>query len=285
MLRGSEVGPLPSLQSRRPSGKAHDGQYKNHRADHVVALSVFYQRRPVVVPLHIMAELEVNPQLGIELKDGFKPVNAWVGGGIAWLDDMQQFYRERSAIEKEYSQKLSALAKKYFEKKAKKTSSLSVGDTPTVTPGSLESASMTTWTVQLTTLENRAAEHDRFSNQLVSSLAEPLKHLGLKYEDLRKQHAEYASKLEKERDANYADLRKAKSKYDSVCQEVENRRKKTESSFDHGKAKAQTAFQQQQGEMRNAKNLYLIAINVTNKQKERYYHEYVPELIDVSYQI
>jgi len=30
------------------------------------------------------------------------------------------------------------LAKKYYEKKAKKVSSLSVGDTPTVTPGSLE---------------------------------------------------------------------------------------------------------------------------------------------------
>lgn len=29
-------------------------------------------------------------------------------------------------------------------------------------------------------------------------------------------------------------------------------------------------------------NTYLIAINVTNKQKERYYHEYVPELLDVS---
>jgi hypothetical protein len=61
-----------------------------------------------------------------------------VSGGIAWLDDIQQFYRERSAIEKEYSQKLSALAKKYYEKKARKVSSLSVGDTPTVTPGSLE---------------------------------------------------------------------------------------------------------------------------------------------------
>jgi hypothetical protein len=236
----------------------------------------------IVAVTAVMAELEISPQLGAELKDGFKPVNAWVAGGIAWLDDIQQFYRERSAIEKEYSQKLSALAKKYFEKKAKKSSSLSVGDTPTVTPGSLESASMTTWTVQLTTLENRAAEHDRFSNQLVSSLAEPIKQLALKYEDLRKQHADYAGKLEKERDSSYADLKKAKSKYDGVCQEVENRRKKTESSFDHGKAKAQTAFQQQQGEMRNAKNLYLIAINVTNKQKERYYHEYVPELIDVS---
>lgn len=26
---------------------------------------------------------------------------------------------------------------------------------------------------------------------------------------------------------------------------------------------------------------YIISINVTNKQKERYYHEYVPELLDV----
>jgi len=61
-----------------------------------------------------------------------------VSGGIAWLDEIQQFYRERSAIEKEYSSKLSVLAKKYYEKKAKKSTSLSVGDTPTVTPGSLE---------------------------------------------------------------------------------------------------------------------------------------------------
>lgn len=65
-------------------------------------------------------------------------MNAWVTGGIAWLDDIQAFYRERSAIEKEYSQKLNALAKKYFDKKIRKQSSLSVGDTPTVTPGSLE---------------------------------------------------------------------------------------------------------------------------------------------------
>lgn len=30
-------------------------------------------------------------------------------------------------------------------------------------------------------------------------------------------------------------------------------------------------------------NTYLIDINVTNKQKEKYYHEYVPELLDVSF--
>ena len=33
-------------------------------------------------------------------------------------------------------------------------------------------------------------------------------------------------------------------------------------------------------EMNNVKNTYLIGINVTNKLKECYYHEYVPELLD-----
>lgn len=227
-----------------------------------------------------MAEVDLAPNFGAELLDGFKPVNAWVANGIAWLDDIQQFYRERSAIEKEYSAKLNGLAKKYFERKAKKQSQLSVGDTPTVTPGSLESASMTTWTVQLTTLESRAAEHERFSAQLVSSLAQPLQNLQNRYEDLRKSHAEYAAKLEKEREGSYADLRKTKGKYDGVCQEVENKRKKIESSFDMGKTKAQGAYAQQMADMRNMKNTYLITINVTNRQKERYYHEYVPDLLD-----
>lgn len=200
-----------------------------------------------------MAQVDIAPHFGAELKDGFKPVNAWVTNGITWLDDIQQFYRERSAIEKEYSTKLSALAKKYFEKKLKKSSSLSVGDTPVTTPGSLECASMTTWAVQLTTLESRAAEHERFATDLVSHLAEPVKHLGTRCEELRKQHADYASKLEKERDSSYADLRKSKGRYDGTCAEVESRRKKVDSGFDHSKQKAQLAFQQQQGDMHNAK--------------------------------
>ena len=61
-----------------------------------------------------------------------------VSGGIGWLEEIQQFYRERSLIEKEYSGRLTALARKYHEKKSKKTFALSVGDTPTLTPGSLE---------------------------------------------------------------------------------------------------------------------------------------------------
>ncbi|KAI0456956.1 hypothetical protein F5B21DRAFT_466338 [Xylaria acuta] len=225
-----------------------------------------------------MAEVDVAPTFGAELKDGLKPANVWVANGIAWLDDIQNFYRERSALEKEHSARLNALAKKYFEKKTRKSTSLSVGDTPAMTPGSLENASLTIWNTHLTTLEARADEHERYGNELIHKVADPLKHYATKFEELRKRHAEYAAKLEAERDSSYTDLRKVKTKYDTVCQEVESKRKKSESSFD--KAKAQSNYQQQLHEMNNMKNTYLIAINVTNKQKEKYYHEFIPEVMD-----
>ena len=137
---------------------------------------------------------------------------------------------------------------------------------------------MTTWSTQLTTLESRASEHDRYANSLISQVAEPLKFYNTRFEELRKRHADYAEKLEASRDACYADLRKVKTKYDATCQDLESKRKKTESH--HDKSKAQSAYQQQLFDMNNAKNTYLIAINVTNKQKEKYYHEYVPEVMD-----
>lgn len=115
------------------------------------------------------------------------------------------------------------------------------------------SASLTTWTTQLSTLESRAAEHDRFSTEIISHVAEPLKNIAAKYEEIRKSHADFAVKLEKERDSSYNELKKIKGKYDGSCQEVENRRKKIESSFDYGKQKAQTAYQQQLADMRNVK--------------------------------
>lgn len=112
---------------------------------------------------------------------------------------------------------------------------------------------MTTWTTQLSTVEARAAEHDRYSSDLLIQVAEPLKNIAARYEELRKSHAEYAGKLERERDLSYGDLKKQKGRYDGACQEVENRRKRTESSFDHGKTKAHNAYQQQIMEMHNVK--------------------------------
>ena len=111
-------------------------------------------------------------------------------------------------------------------------------------------------------------------------MAEPIKNVSIRFEEVRKSHVEYAAKLEKERDAAYTTLKRSKGQYDGACQEVESRRKKIESSFDSSKTKAQNAYQQQQSEMNNVKNSYLISINVMNKQKEKYYYEYVPELLD-----
>lgn len=112
---------------------------------------------------------------------------------------------------------------------------------------------MTTWGVQLSTLESRATEHEQFAGALVTQLADPLKALATRYEELRKLHGDYAAKLEKERDSQYSELRKTKGKYDNVCQEVESRRKKVDGAFDHGKNKARNAFEQHQLEMRNLK--------------------------------
>lgn len=217
---------------------------------------------------------------GAELKDGFKPVDNWVNNGIAWLAEIEQFYRERSTIEKEYSERLTVLARKYYDKKAKRSSNLSVGDSPALTPGSLESASLTTWTTQLNTIEARAAEHNRLASDLVNKVATPLSYNQKKLEELRNSHNDYQNKLVKERDSQYADLKKMKAKYDSVCAEVESRRKKQDSAMDFGKSKAAQQYSQHVVEMHNAKNTYLIGINVTNKLKECYYHEYVPDLLD-----
>jgi formin-binding protein 1 len=217
---------------------------------------------------------------GATIKDGYKPVDNWVANGISWLAEIKEFYEERAAIEKEYSTKLTALAKKYYDKKNKRSSNLTVGDNPAMTPGSLESASLTTWTTQLSTLEARANEHQRFGGDLISQVANPLAYTQQRLEDLRKSHSDYQTKLIKERDSSYAELKKHKTRYDSACQEVESKRKKTESSFDSSKGKAQNAYNQQLMEMNNVKNTYLIGINVTNKLKECYYHQYIPVLLD-----
>ena len=93
---------------------------------------------------------------------------------------------------------------------------------------------------------------------MIIQVADPLKNAANRYEDLRKSQADFAAKLERERDGSYGELKKIKGKYDGTCQEVENRRKKTESSFDYGKNKAQAAYQQQVSEMHNVKASHVV---------------------------
>ncbi|KAF3160068.1 hypothetical protein TWF225_007925 [Orbilia oligospora] len=222
---------------------------------------------------------EAPPNFGAELKDAFKPVNTWVSNGIAWIADVEEFYRERSVIEKEYSTKLGLLAKRFFEKKSKKTASLSVGDSPLMTPGSLESASMTTWNSLITTTEIVSQEHDKLATEMITKCAETLKVLNSRYETFRIQHEKFEKRLLTDRDAQYSELRKTKAAYDATCKELEGKRVKVEKSFDHGRPKAQKSYDSQMAEMHNVKNTYLITLNVTNAIKEKYYHTDIPDVL------
>ncbi|KAG5439786.1 hypothetical protein PCANB_000068 [Pneumocystis canis] len=217
---------------------------------------------------------------GAELKDAFKPVENWVNNGIKWLDDLQSFYRERAIIEREYSIKLSSLSKKYHEKKGRRSASLSVGDNPRMTPGSLESASVTTWEYILNHTEDLAKERQIFSEELQTQVADNLRALAIKTDDLRKKHVVFSEKLLEDREKVYLELKKSKLKYDEHCYLVENSRQKHEKSCEENKAKAKKIYHQNILDMNNAKNNYIIAIHVANAHKNKYFFSDIPDILD-----
>jgi formin-binding protein 1 len=73
-----------------------------------------------------------------------------------------------------------------LEKKAKKSASLTVGDTPQITPGSLESASLTTWATILDETENLSKERGMLADSFNAQIADPLKNLAIRCDELRK---------------------------------------------------------------------------------------------------
>jgi hypothetical protein len=83
----------------------------------------------------------------------------------------------------------SALSNKYLEKKARKSAALSVGDTPQITPGSLESASLTTWTTILDDTENLSKERNMLADSYNAQIADPLRNLSVQCDALRKKVA------------------------------------------------------------------------------------------------
>uniref|UniRef100_A0A060SZJ5 Protein BZZ1 n=1 Tax=Blastobotrys adeninivorans TaxID=409370 RepID=A0A060SZJ5_BLAAD len=196
------------------------------------------------------------------------------------MDDIHSFYKERATIEKEYAKQLKALAAKYFEKKAKMSISLTAGDNPQVTPGSLENASLSTWTVILNETESLSKERQRLADEMSLQVGDQIHGLGLRFEELRKRYSAYNDKLIEDRDDYYSELKKSKNAYDSACQTMENQRSKASKSFDRSKDKANRKMEEKEVEMNNSKNSYLIKINVANRVKQKYYYEDVPELLD-----
>ncbi|GEQ70690.1 hypothetical protein JCM33374_g4369 [Metschnikowia sp. JCM 33374] len=215
--------------------------------------------------------------IGNELKDSYKTTEKWITNGINWLDDLEGFYRERALLEKEYSTKLQDLCKKHFEKKAKSSSGLSVGDEPQITPGSLESASVVLWNEVLSQTEAIARERDNFGTEIQVKICDNLHKLQVKSNKIARHVSAINDFLTSEKSALEDDVAKAKKHYDGLCQNTEHARQKTEKSSSE---KALAKLEEKKVEMNNGKNNYLIKLSIANRLKDKYYFQDLPELLD-----
>lgn len=215
--------------------------------------------------------------IGNELKDSYKITDKWINNGVNWLGDIDEFYKERSAIEREYSTKLKDLCKKHFDKKAKISSNLSVGDDPQITPGSLESASLVLWNDVLTQTEAIAEERMSLSRDFAAKVGDNLMTLKAKTGKLTKHIETIHEYLTEEKQKMEEEVNKSKKHYDSLCSNTETARQKTEKSSSD---KYQRKLEEKEVEMNIGKNQYLIKINIANRLKDKYYYQDLPELLD-----
>lgn len=215
--------------------------------------------------------------IGNELRDSFKSTSKWIHNGINWLADIEEFYKERVVIEREYSLKLLELCKKHFDRKAKNSSHLSVGDEPQITPGSLESASVVLWNEALTQTEAISKERDSFASEIHTKICQNINRLQSKLQRVSTHIESIHEFLDSEKKAVEDDVSKAKKAYDSLCQSTESARQKTEKSASE---KNQDRLRTKEAEMNVGKNNYLIKISVANRLKDKYYFQDLPELLD-----
>lgn len=216
--------------------------------------------------------------IGNELKDSYKTTYAWVAANIKWLKEIEQFYNQRAKIEKEYSDKLKALSSEFLNKTSSSTVLLSVGETPTVTPGSVEIASVVTWNDLLAQTESISSDHGKLSNDFEKKIAAQINGLNVKLDLTLTKINGFNNDLENKRKGANDDLEKAKKHYDDSCQTMEmTRNKVTKSNNDRNKRK----LDEKQLEMNIAKNDYLIKINQANRIKDKYFFQDVPEVVDL----
>lgn len=216
--------------------------------------------------------------IGNEIKDSYKETQKWVQNNLKGLKDIEQFYRERAKLEREYGEKLSGLTKEYLNRKSKSAVPLSVGDTPTITPGSLEAADIVAWNEILSQTEMICKDHSQLAGDFERQVAEQLSGLYAKLDMTLTKIGGFNEEISNKRDAINQDLEKAKKKYDEACVTMEAARNKhTKSSNDRNKRKVE----EKESEMNIAKNEYLIKINQANRIKDKYYFQDVPEVLDL----
>ncbi|KAI9061334.1 hypothetical protein FKP32DRAFT_948969 [Trametes sanguinea] len=215
---------------------------------------------------------------GQHLPDQVEKISSLTDAQLELLADVRELHKERSALEREYAAKLQLLAKKAAEKKAKKIVALVLGNEPTkawdestVAKSTLDKA----YTQLIAAMTDASRDHINLAEAIDTKVVEPLRATEKRHEETKKKEIQYYQKLLADRDRVYSDRVKSKQK----CAEVESYRQKQERSADDRHAeRAARQYEQQQVDMLNSKNAYLISIAVANKVKEKFYSEHLPAL-------
>ncbi|KAF8588584.1 hypothetical protein K439DRAFT_1613424 [Ramaria rubella] len=217
---------------------------------------------------------------GTELPDKVDKISSISDVQLDLLSDLRDLFRERVALEREYATKLQTLAKKAGEKKAKRMSKLVLGDDPTVV-WTEETVKMSTfdnaYSKLLSSLENGAHDHMLLADSLSSQVLEDLKKLDRKNEEAKKKQIQFFEKVLADKDKTSAD----RVKYDEECMEVAAYRHKQErhgASDDKHADRAAKHLESQKVDMLNRKNIYLIALTISNKAKNKFYEQDLPLL-------
>jgi hypothetical protein len=217
--------------------------------------------------------------VGNEVRDGFKQTHNWVSNNVEFLSDIEQFYRQRSVIEKDYASSLQRLTAEFMKKKANKSTSISVGDEPLITPGSLESSTLSAWNEILSSTEVEASNHANFSKELSFKVSDVCTQLQFKCNNLLKSvDTLYNDQMVVSKEEFSKNVDKFKKNYDETCNSMESTRVKLEKKDN---SKLQSKYKDKEFEMNAAKNDYLIKINVANRIKDKFYYQDLPELLDL----
>ncbi|KAF9379631.1 hypothetical protein CPB97_008860 [Podila verticillata] len=223
---------------------------------------------------------------GAELKDQVPVINQHLVNGITFLNEFRDFCKERANIERDYAHRIEGLVRKHQHKKEKKTTM-----TPTtgVPPSPLEpdfdpslsdgTTTLRAWTSILNDTEALSRDRQLYSEALITRVYDPLKGLATKKDDARKKHIQFAQKLLLERDRSAQERDKAKTRYDASCDEVESSKQKQERAYDErNQEKLRKTYFQDILDMNNNKNSYILALQVLNTHRRKYYEQDLPEL-------
>ncbi|KAJ3193492.1 hypothetical protein HK101_004737 [Irineochytrium annulatum] len=224
-----------------------------------------------------------------------KHLDAHLQSCITFLADVREFMRERADLEREFARKLESLSRKHIHRKEKRCGAQGVPHAVSAVAGAadavgfqaefetldgLVSTTERAWGVILQTTESRARMHLTLSDSLTQGTAEKLKTLSSKKEDARKKHLIYAQKLIAEREKAFAEKDRAKKVYDDACDLVETAKSRHDrAADDKSREKLKKAWHQEIIQLNNSKNMYILAIEMANAIKKKYYRKDLPSLL------